>query len=291
MPTRRGTRPGSDAERDIKNPVGEELERALAFVRQRLDQLPSLRDKEPVGDDYTRWNRVTRSGLAELFGKDSDEYHWLYLPRTRPEVMLRSAYESTAQREVREQRERVEGYHSRLADLNTGLQSILDRYQALPRPRPAPSDRPEQTARAFISHGGSKASLQMIEEFLRALGVEPVVAEKRASEGRELHENVDVHRRQCDFGIVLWTKDVQDSEGKWLPSGSVAVEMGELRSQFPRRVIYLKEDGVTLPAMASTPQYQPFTDENMGPAYLKIVMELREWGFLRVAVAEDESAV
>jgi predicted nucleotide-binding protein len=273
---------------DIKKPASEELDRALAFVRQQQDRLAFLCQEEPFGDQYTRWDNVTNSGLAEFFGRDSDEYRWVY-PAEGAGVFWVSAYESAAEREAREQRERVERYHSRLADLNTGLQSILDRYQALPRPEPTPTHRPQETARAFISHGGSKASLQMIEEFLRALGVEPVVVEKRASEGRELHENVDVHRRQCDFGIVLWTKDVQDSEGRWLPSGSVAVEMGELRSQFPRRVIYLKEDGVILPTMASTPQYQPFTDENMGPAYLKVVMELREWGFLRVAVPEDDS--
>jgi len=278
-------------EPDIKKPTGDQLEQALAFVRQQQDQLAFLCEKEPVGDDYTRWNRVTRSGLAELFGKDSDEYHWLYLPRTRPEVMLRSAYESTAQREVREQRERVERYHSRLADLNTGLQSILDRYQALPRPRPAPSDRPEQTARAFISHGGLKPSLTMIEDFLRALGVEPVVVEKRASESREVRDNVDVHRKRCDFAIVLWTKDVKDVQDRWLPSGSVADEAGGLRNQFPKRVIYLKESGVTLPTMAATIQYQEFTEENIGPAYSKIVTELREWGFLRVAVSGDENAV
>jgi predicted nucleotide-binding protein len=279
-------------ERDIKKPAGSQLEEALAFVRQQQDRLAFLCEDEPFGDQYTRWDNVTNSGLAEFFGRDSDEYRWVYPAEAEAAgVFFVNAYESAAQRNAREQRERVERYHSRLADLNTGLQSILDRYQALPRPGPTPTDRSQETARAFISHGGSKASLQMIEEFLRALGVEPVVVEKRASEGRELHENVDVHRRQCDFGIVLWTKDVQDSEGSWLPSGSVAVEMGELRSQFPRRVIYLKENGVTLPAMASTPQYQPFTDGNMGPAYLKIVMELQEWGFLRVAVPEDESAV
>lgn len=271
-----------DQERDIKEPCGPRLEQALAFVTQRQNQLAFLCEKEPFGDDYTRWDNVTNSGLAEFFGRDSDEYRWVY-PAEGSEVFWVGPHESAAERE------RVKRYHSHLADLNTGLQSILDRYQALPRPEPTPTHRPQDTARAFISHGGSKASLQMIEEFLRALGVEPVVVEKRASEGRELHENVDMHRRQCDFGIVLWTKDVQDSEGGWLPSGSVAVEMGELRSQFPRRVIYLKEDGVILPTMASTPQYQPFTDENMGPAYLKVVMELREWGFLRVAVPEDDS--
>lgn len=279
-------------ERDIKKPAGSQLEEALAFVRQQQDRLAFLCEEMPFGDQYTRWDNVTNSGLAEFFGRDSDEYRWAYPPEAEEAgVFFINSHEPAAESEAREQRRRVERYHGHLADLNTGLQSILDRYQALPRPGPTPAARSQETARAFISHGGSKSSLHMIEEFLRALGVEPVVAEKRASEGRELHENVDVHRRQCNFGIVLWTRDVQDSEGKWLPSGSVAVEMGELRSQFPKRVIYLKEDGVTLPAMASTPQYQLFTEKDMSPAYLKIVTELREWGFLRVAVPEGESAV
>ena len=285
MAKRGGAGRGPDVERDIKNPTGDQLEQALAFVRQRLDELPSLRDKEFLGDDYTRWNRVTNSGLEQLFGLHSEEFSWVNPPAYV--VEWPNAYETPPQRQARLERK----HQQRLDEIATGLQSILDKYAVLTPRAPSPGQLSAQQAKAFISHGGSKASLQMIEEFLRALGVEPVVAEKRASEGRELHENVDVHRRQCDFGIVLWTKDIQDSEGRWLPSGSVAVEMGELRSQFPRHVIYLKEDGVTLPAMASTLQYQPFTDENMGPAYLKIVMELREWGFLRVAVAGDENAI
>jgi predicted nucleotide-binding protein len=127
----------------------------------------------------------------------------------------------------------------------------------------------------------------MIQDFLRALGVEPIVVEKRASEGREVHDNVDSYRKQSDFAVILLTKDIQDSEGICHPPGSVEVEMGELRSQFGRRVIYLKEEGVKLPAMASTPVHEPFTEDNMGRAFMKIVTELHGWGWLRVSPPES----
>lgn len=284
MPKRRGTNRGPEVERDIRNLIGEQLEKALAFVRQRLDELPSLRDKEPFGDEYVRWSRVTNSALQQYFGSDSEEWWWVNPPAAA--VEWGNAYESDLQRQARLQRQ----YQERLDEIATGLHSIIDKYAVLAPSAPPVTAVPERPARAFISHGGLKPSLTMIEEFLRALGVEPVVVEKRASESREVHDNVDVHRKQCDFAIVLWTKDVEDAQGRWLPSGSVAEEAGGLRNHFPKRVIYLKESGVTLPTMAATIQYQEFTEEKIGPAYFKIVTELKEWGFLTVAVPEDESA-
>jgi hypothetical protein len=143
---------------------------------------------------------------------------------------------------------------------------------------------------AFISHGGMKPSLAYIEDFLRAIGIEPVVVEKRPSEGREVHANVDKHRSDCDFAIALWTRDIEVAPGEWLPSGSVAVECGELRAQFPDRVIYLRESEVKLPTMLSTLAYETFSEENMGPAYRKIVTELHGWGWLQVKRAEMASS-
>lgn len=289
MPRRRQPRRETDAEVDVKNPTGNQLEQGLEFVTQRLEELPSLKDKEPFGDEYTRWARVTSSGLARYFGKDSEEYAWVY-PRTLPKAMIHGAYESETNWQARLQREQAKDYAERLTVQSTGLQSILDKHALLPESAPAPRLLSERAAKAFISHGGLKPSLTMIEDLLRALGVEPVVVEKRASEAREVHENVDVHKKQCHFAIVLWTKDTQDVQGAWWPSGSIAEEAGALRTEFPRRVIYLKEDGVSLPAMASTIQYQTFTEDNIGPAYFKIVTELKEWGFLRVASPGGASA-
>jgi predicted nucleotide-binding protein len=189
---------------------------------------------------------------------------------------------SEAARQAAERRQ----YQEILGQKRVGLQSVLARYEVLPPASGADISAGKRPARAFISHGGEKPSLTMIQDFLRALGVEPIVVEMRASEGRELHDNVDSHRKQSDFAVVLWTRDIEDSQGGWLPSGSVEIEVGELRSQFAGRVIYLREEGVKLPAMASTLVYEQFTEDNMGPAYMKIATELHGWGWLAVSPPE-----
>jgi predicted nucleotide-binding protein len=177
-------------------------------------------------------------------------------------------------------------YLAVLNDKRVGLDSILARYETLGPPSADDVAAVRRSAKAFVSHGGQKRSLTLIEDFLRTLGVEPVVAEKRASEGRELHDNVDNYRRQSDFAVILLTKDIRGADDVWHPSGSVEVEVGELKTQFQGRVIYLKEEGVKLPGMVSTLVHETFTDDNMGPAYMKIVTELYGWGWLTISPPE-----
>ena len=263
-------------QRDVKQASGDRLQQALAFVARQLGALERLPHEPPFNDQYRMWHNVTAAGLKEYFGQDSDEFRWVH-PTRAP-----AAATSEAQRQAVERRQ----YAEVLSDKRVGLQSILARYDVL---APASTDQTstvKRPARAFISHGGDKTSLTLVQDFLRALGVEPIVVEKRASEGRELHENVDTYRKQSDFAVVLWTRDIEDSQGGWLPSGSVEIEVGELRSQFAGRVIYLREEGVNLPAMASTLVYEPFSEDNMGPAYMKIVTELHGWGWLAVSPPE-----
>jgi len=262
---------------DVKQPSGERLRQALAFVEQQLNALRSLPQGPPFNDDYTMWARVSSAGLKQYFGQDSDEFRWVHPPPGPMAVVY-----SEAARQAVERRQ----YQEVLGQKRVGLQSVLAKHEVLapaPTGETSPARRP---ARAFISHGGEKTSLTMIQDFLRALGVEPIVVEKWASEGRELHENVDTYRKQSDFAVVLWTRDIEDSQGGWLPSGSVEIEVGELRSQFAGRVIYLREEGVKLPAMASTLVYEPFSEDNMGPAYMKIVTELHGWGWLAISPPE-----
>jgi len=272
-------KPQARRQPDVKQPSGETLRQALAFVSQQLDTLQPLLQGAPLkpfSHEYTMWERVTLAGLQDYFGRDSEAYKWVYLPQEialylpLPGVIQQAKAESAA-------------YQARLTNQRTGLKSVLARYRTALAERDDQPDRGARRARAFISHGGQKPSLTLIQDFLRALGVEPIVVEKRASEGREVHENVDTYRKQSDFALILLTKDFKDSEGTWRPSGSVEVELGELRQQFGSHVIYLKEEGVALPTMAATPVHESFTEDNMGPAFVKIVTELHAWGWLAVS--------
>ena len=254
-----------------------DLEQALEFIRSRLKSLEPLSTREAISDEWVVWRRTTASGLKHFFGEDSDEIRWFAPP---PKGVVVPRLETAGQGAARERRE----YSEWIGESKTALQSILEKYEALGPSIGAP-ELPKDTAvaKAFISHGGRRPSLTAIEDFLRALGVEPLVVEKRASEGREMHDNVDQYRQLSDFAIVLWTRDVEDAKGKWLASGSVEEESGELRGQFKDRIIYLKEEDVELPAMSGSLVFESFTEDNMAPAFLKIVTELHAWGWLSVA--------
>jgi hypothetical protein len=254
-----------------------DLEQALEFIKSRLKSLEPLSTREAISDEWIVWRRTTTSGLKHYFGEDSDECRWFAPP---PKAVWIGGRETAEQKVARNRRE----YSEWIGESKTALQSILEKYEALGPSIGAP-EPPKDTAvaKAFVSHGGRRPSLTAIEDFLRALGVEPIVVEKRASEGRELHDNVDRYRQLSDFAIVLWTRDVEDAKGKWLASGSVAEESGELRAQFRDRVIYLKEKDVELPAMSDSLVFESFAEDNMAPAFLKIVTELHAWGWLSVA--------
>ena len=245
---------------EVKNPTGEALRQALDFVGTRLAEIEPFAAASPYSDDWQTWSLATLGGVKHHFGEGSDEYRWVR-PTMKPPLIIGPGADPGKTARVEQKR-----YSETVQEITNGLRAIIEKYRAL---GPLPSlDAPVQigiSARGFISHGGRKASLNFIEDFLRAIGVDPVVVEKRASEGREVHENVDKHRRSCHFAVVVWTRDVQDTGGAWLPSGSVALEAGELREQFKGRVIYLREEDVKLPAMGGTIVYETFSEKDMAP--------------------------
>ncbi len=270
-------------QKEVKRPTGEVLDAALKFTEDRLLLLQPLENGDPFSPDWTRWWRTTASGIKEFFGDGSEEYKW-FAPFRPPKII---GPESAERKAAREQQE----YSEWVRDARTALHCVLDKYSALRTTLSARRDPAHElrAVRAFVSHGGRKPALIPIEQFLRAIGVDPVVVEPRASEGRELNENVDHYRNACDFGIVMWTRDYTDGEDNWLPSGNVIMETGQLRERFTNRVIYLREEGVKLPSMPATLVYESFREDNIGPAFQKIVTELSEWGWLKVSLPGKET--
>jgi predicted nucleotide-binding protein len=267
---------------DVKNPTGAALTAALEFVGSRLrwleEETPALLADQPYGDGWETWFRVTWSGIRLHFGAQSEELFWMQPPQ---HVTVVSAFVDQTRVDAHER----DNFAETLKVVTNGLRTIVAKHEAFALHPPPPPAKPSLSAvKAFISHGGMKASLAGIEQFLRALGVEPVVVERSGSDAREVHANVDHYRQQCDFAIVIWTKDTETADGVWIPSGSVSMEAGELREQFGPRVVFLAEHGVHLPTLGSTIVYEPFTETNVSSAFQKIVTELSSWGWLRVAV-------
>ena len=139
-----------------------------------------------------------------------------------------------------------------------------------------------ESTKAFIAHGGSSDSLRKLTEFLRAVGVNPLVVEDQASEDRSANENVEHYLRQADCAIVLATKgDIDGKTGNFLPRGNVLVEAGRFQERFEGRIIYLLEEGATLPSNIREKVWESFTQNNMERAFIKIAKELRAFGIIK----------
>jgi predicted nucleotide-binding protein len=145
-----------------------------------------------------------------------------------------------------------------------------------------------ETPKAFIAHGGQSARLRKLCDFLEALGVEPVVAEWSASEGRWTEEHVDKRMEDSDCDIILaeYGSIIDVRTGAKHPRLNVIDELARSRRIRPRRTILLLEKGVDLPSNTSGIVYERFTRRNMEKALIKVARELKEFGMLMSVKAE-----
>jgi predicted nucleotide-binding protein len=135
---------------------------------------------------------------------------------------------------------------------------------------------------AFVAQGGDSEALKKVTQFLRALGVDPLVVEDQASEDRSANENVEHYLSRADCAIVLATKgDIDGKTGSFLPRGNVLVEAGRFQERFAGRIVYLLEEGATLPSNIREKVWENFTQNSMERAFIKIAKELRAFGIIK----------
>lgn len=134
-------------------------------------------------------------------------------------------------------------------------------------------------ARVFISHGTETAALAKVENFLRALGAQPVVVMRHASEGMAVDDAVEKRVGESDCGIVLATADEQVGDRRQ-PRPNVLHEIGLLQQKLENRVIYLKEEGCEFPSNVKPKIWENFRQDNMEAAFAKISKELKAFGLL-----------
>ena len=142
--------------------------------------------------------------------------------------------------------------------------------------------------KVFIAHGGFPKSLAKLCDFLEALGVEPILAEVKPSEGRCVEPQVNTCIDKADCAIVFATDGhiVDKTTGKKHPRLNVADELVRCRIKFPNKTILLLQKGVELSSNESGVIYEHFTPQNMDRAFIKVAKELRAFGIIKVAGEE-----
>ncbi|MBN1863212.1 MAG: nucleotide-binding protein [Dehalococcoidales bacterium] len=137
--------------------------------------------------------------------------------------------------------------------------------------------------KAFIAHEGETEQLKKLKDFLDALGIEYLIAETQASDGRSIEGQVDWTQGSADFAICLATKGkaINKKTGKHYMALNIADELGRARQVFRNRIILLVQKGIEVHTNTREIVYAPFTTQNMDIAFTKIVKELRNWGYIR----------
>lgn len=217
--------------------------------------------------------------VAELSGDASTADLWLVgftLPINKTRLgALRACTEATHQAIGKLQ-----------ADINSGRR---DRRTGAIVEIPGPSH--SKKLKAFVAHEGETDALGSLEGFLRALGIESIVAEAQPSGGRSIEGQVDWSQEKADFAVILATKGkaINKISGKHYMGLNVADELASARHIYGQHIILLVQKGVEVHTNKKEIVHGEFTSTNMQQAFIKIVKELRSWGFLTIGKTASKS--
>jgi predicted nucleotide-binding protein len=241
---------------------------AIEFLKEALTEIPRLGKLPHDNQDFILWrNRV---GTIIKYGLDDDDCDTF--DSVRPLDFLDDIGVENIGQSL--------DYPKKLKDYEAALKSIIEKYKLLGFDT-KPSTMTETPPKAFISHGKKSVALNKLEEFLGALGIEPLVIMEQPSLDKTIDEKVDYYLNQADFVVILATGD-DKIENKLHPRQNVIHEVGLAQKTHAGKIIYLLEEGTEFPSNISPKVWEPFKQRNMMNAFLHIAKELRAYGMLKV---------
>jgi predicted nucleotide-binding protein len=169
-------------------------------------------------------------------------------------------------------------------DIDNGLRDEKTGHLILRR-----ADKNIEPITAFIAHEGETRALTILKDFLEALGIQYFIAESRASNGRSIEGQVNWTQSKADFAICLATKGkaVNKKTDKHYMAPNISDELGRARQVFGNKIILLVQKGVEVHTNIREIVYETFTTTNMEKAFIKIVRELTNWGFIKAGTIKE----
>jgi len=242
-------------------------EEVLGRLKDALGEAPALLRQRYDSIERDTWYYRVVDILKAGFGADSDE-----LKRFEECVPLTTYHGTTDELQRRSNR--------RLKKRTAALLSIIEKCELLGE---EVRNLRVEAPKAFIAHGGQSVRLRKLCDFLRALGVEPVVAEWSESKGGWTEEHVNKLMEASDCVIILaeFGGIIDIETGAKHPRLNVIDELARSRKKRPSRTILLLEKGVDLPSNVEGIVYERFTKQNMEKAFIKVANELRAFGLIK----------
>jgi len=241
--------------------------KAIELLKEALTEISHLKELHHDNREFRSWDdKVLDIIKAGLDANDVERF----LSRRTMHVVSNQTPDDVYQKYYLEDLENCEA----------GLKSIIQKYEILGF-ETKPSAMVEPTPKAFISHGKENIALSKVEEFLSALGIEPIRVEKQPSLDKTLDDKVSYYLNQADFVIILATGDDMTG-GRRQPRQNVIHEVGLAQKTHAGKIIYLLEEGVEFPSNIRPKVWERFNQDNMQNVFGYIARELRAFGVLRV---------
>ena len=144
----------------------------------------------------------------------------------------------------------------------------------------------------FIAHGKNRNPLEQLKAILNGWKVPFLVAVDEPHAGRPISEKVADIMRQCSAGIFIFTADeyFQDSSGETVsrPSQNVVYELGAAALLYGRKIVILKEAGVTFPSDFSDLGWIEFDTDAVDAKGMDLLREMIALDAVRLVSAGSE---
>ncbi len=138
----------------------------------------------------------------------------------------------------------------------------------------------------FVGHGKNKKPLEQLKVILDQFKIPYRVAVEEPNLGRPISEKVRETMRSCDCAILIFTADEElfdkDGHSIWRPSENVVHELGASGLLFGKRIVILKEDGVSFPSNFRDIGYISFSKDELNAKAMDVLKELIGFGIVKV---------
>jgi hypothetical protein len=250
---------------------------AIAILQALIDEIPAISKAGRLSREHQRWLQNALFEIPRIFGRESGvvsnfiQIPWGIPPGSQTPVPLGADLPTYIASE--HEKHFKQGLKLAQGVLESGIDQL--HRVGLDQLRRETGYRVSANAnRVFITHGHADDVLRRVEDFVRALGLEPVVVKREPSLGKAVDDLVEKKMSECEAQIVLATGD-DEVDGKLQPRMNVIHEVGLGQVVFPEKMIYLKEDGCQFPSNIGPKVWETFERGDLAPAFEKIAKELR----------------
>jgi len=225
-----------------------------------------------LSPDFTIWLKASESTVEAIFGSGSDalsSFKNIYF-------MSPSALKFAT--EVERRKGDLTWFDSGLRFAHATLIGYRYSVERLAMDEPVRS-----TPYIFISHGGpTMIHVDLVREFLAALGLWPVVVRQMPNLNLSVNEKVRFYMALCTGAIALATAEDETiaNEQRTRPNVENEIGMLQMAPNIGSRLVYLKESTVAFASNYREKVWIPFIKERVQDSFVDLAKELRAFGFL-----------